>query len=97
MKQQFLLVDTFPLPHQPPGMYGKIIREGVRKYVFFSSLLLLGFFINHVFVRVFQYDSGTPKHENRSEKNRIFPKRTEFFGLELMVQAAKFGFLNSCQ
>ena len=34
MKQQFLLVDTFPLPHQPPGMNGKIIREGVRKYVF---------------------------------------------------------------
>ena len=46
------------------------------KNYFFSSLLLLrgeggvgedvkellGFFINQVFVGVFQYDSGTPKH-----------------------------------
>ena len=51
-----------------------ILREGVKRYVFFSSLLLLrgvggdvkellGFFINHVFVGVFQYDSGTPKHD----------------------------------
>jgi len=53
------------------------LREGVKKNnYFFSSLLLLrgeggvgrdvkellGFFINQVFVGVFQYDSGTPKH-----------------------------------
>ena len=50
------------------------LREGVQKNYFFSSLLLLGgggggdvkellgFFINQVFVGVFQYDSGTPKH-----------------------------------
>ena len=54
----------------------KSVREGVpKKNYFFSSLLLLGgrgvggdvkellgFFINYVFVGVFQYDSGTPKH-----------------------------------
>ena len=43
---------------------------------------LLGFFINHVFVGVFQYDSGTPKHalelKKRCEIFWIFPKRTEF-------------------
>ena len=52
------------------------VREGVQKNYFFSSLLLLlggrgvgrdvkellGFFINQVFVGVFQYDSETPKH-----------------------------------
>ena len=54
----------------------RFIREGVqKKNVPFSSLLLLrgggvvgdvkellGFFINHVFIGVFQYDSGPPKH-----------------------------------
>ena len=50
------------------------LREGVQKNYFFSSLLLLGgggggdvkellgFFINQVFVGVFQHDPGTPKH-----------------------------------
>ena len=28
----------------------------------FSDQELLGFFINHVFIGVFQYDSGPPKH-----------------------------------
>ena len=44
------------------------IREGVKKGPFNSLLLignlkeLLGFFKNHVFVGVFQYDFGPPKH-----------------------------------
>ena len=35
---------------------------------------LLGFFINHVFVGVFQYDSGTPKHalELKKKTHLIF-------------------------
>ena len=39
---------------------------------------LLGFFINQVFVRVFQYDSGTPKHALKLKKSEMFwilPKR----------------------
>ena len=40
---------------------------------------LLGFFINHVFVGVFQYESGTPKHALELKKKSIFffilPKR----------------------
>ena len=58
-------------------MYQYHFREGVKKKDYFlSSLLLLGgeggvggdvkellgFFINQVFVGVFQYDSGAPKH-----------------------------------
>ena len=56
--------------------FKQFVREGVqKKNVPFSSLLLLrgggvggdvkellGFFINHVFIGVFQYDSGPPKH-----------------------------------
>ena len=33
---------------------------------------LLGFFINHVFVGVFQYDSGTPKHALELKNSLIF-------------------------
>ena len=43
---------------------------------------LLGFFINHIFVGVFQYGSGTPKHafrlKKRSEFFWILPKGTDF-------------------
>ena len=43
---------------------------------------LLGFFINHVFVGVLQYDSGTPKYalelKKRYEIFWNFPERTEF-------------------
>ena len=44
---------------------------------------LLGFFINHVFVGVFKYNSGTPKHALELKKKKvcifwILPKRTEF-------------------
>ena len=70
-------------------------REGVQKKYFFSSLLLLkgggggtdvkellGFFINDVFVGVFQYDSGTPKHALELNRSLIFfwilTNRTEF-------------------
>ena len=52
----------------------EVSSRGQKKNVPFSSLLLLrggvggdvkellGFFINHVFIGVFQYDSGPPKH-----------------------------------
>ena len=33
---------------------------------------LLSFFTNHVFVGVFQYDSGTPKHALKLKKGLIF-------------------------
>ena len=43
---------------------------------------LLGFFINHVFVGVFQYDFGPPKHALEMKKGLkfflILPKKTEF-------------------
>ena len=61
----------------------------------------LGFFINHVFVVVFQYDSGTPKHALELKKTFnffwILHKRTELYGLELKVQKVKFKVLNSFQ
>ena len=51
---------------------------------------LLGFFINHAFVRVFQGDSGTPKHalelETGSEIFGFCPKELNFYGLKLKVQ-----------
>ena len=57
---------------------------------------LLGFFINHVFVGVFHYDSGTPKHALELKKGLKFLgfclKRLNFYGLELKV---KFRVLNS--
>ena len=43
---------------------------------------LLGFFINHVFVGVFQYDSETPKHALELKKGLkffgFFPKELIF-------------------
>ena len=42
---------------------------------------LLGFFMNQVFVGVFQYDCGTPKRAVELTKVKfvlILPKRTEF-------------------
>ena len=62
---------------------------------------LLGFFINHVFVGVFQYDSGTPKHALELKRGHIFfgicPKELNFCGLELKVQEVEFKILNSFQ
>ena len=62
---------------------------------------LLGFFINHVFVGVFQYDSGTPKHALELKKGQIFfgfcLKELNFYGLELKVQEVEFTVLNSFQ
>ena len=62
---------------------------------------LLGFFINQVFVGVFQYDSGTPKHALELKKRLIFfgfcPKELNFYGLELKVQEVKFRVLKSFQ
>ena len=62
---------------------------------------LLGFFINHVFVGVFQYDSGTPKHALELKKGLIFfgfsLKELNFYGLELKVQEVEFTVLNSFQ
>ena len=62
---------------------------------------LLGFFINHVFVGVFQYDSGTPKHDLESKKGLTFflfcLKELNFYGLELKVQEVEFTVLNSFQ
>ena len=59
----------------------------------------LGFFINQVFVGVFQYDSGTPKHALELKKGQIFfgfyPKRMNFYGLELKAQEVKYRALNS--
>ena len=64
----------------------KSVRKGVKKNnYFFSSLLLLrgeggvggdvkellGFFISHYFVGVFQYDSGTPKHALELKKKKV--------------------------
>ena len=62
-----------------------VLREGVKKNYFFSSLLLLGgrgvcgdvkkllgFFINYVFVGEFQYDSGNPKHALELKKSLNF-------------------------
>ena len=47
----------------------------------------LGFFINHVFVGVFQYDSGTPKHALELKKFLIFcvfcSKELSFYGLRV--------------
>ena len=60
---------------------------------------LLGFFINHVFVGVFQYDSGTPKHALELKKGlKLFgfcPKKLNFYGLKLKVQEVKYRVLNS--
>ena len=48
---------------------------------------LLSFFINHVFVGVFQYDCGTPKHTLELKKKSEFfgfcPKERSFHGLVL--------------
>ena len=48
---------------------------------------LLSFFIDHVFVEVFQYDSGTPKHALKLKEGLnflILPKRVEssWFGTQ---------------
>ena len=61
---------------------------------------LLGFFINHVFVGVFQYDSGTPKRALELKKVLIFfvgffPKGLNLYGLELKVEEVKYRVLNS--
>ena len=65
--------------------YGGGVGGGVNE--------LLGFFINHVFVGVFQYDSGTPKHALELKTGLIFfgfwPKELNFYGLELKVQEVK--------
>ena len=57
---------------------------------------LLGFFINHVFVGVFQYDSGTPKHALELKKVLnsfgFCPKGLNLYGLELKVQEVKYRF-----
>ena len=62
---------------------------------------LLGLFINHVFVRVFQYGSGTPKHALELKKGQIFfgfyPKRMNFYGFELKAQEVKYRAFNSFQ
>ena len=62
---------------------------------------LLGFFINHVFVGVFQYDSATPQHALKLKKVlQIFgfcPKGLNLYGLELKVQEVKCKVLNSFQ
>ena len=61
---------------------------------------LLGFFINQVFVGVFQYDSGTPKHALELKMSDFFgfcPKELNFYGLELKLQEVKFRVLNSFQ
>ena len=51
---------------------------------------LLGFFIDYVFVGVFQYGSGTPKHALEFKKSLIFfgfcLKELNLYGLELKVQ-----------
>ena len=58
-----------------------MVREGIQKNVFFSSLLLqrggvsgnmrklLGFFMNHVFVGVFQYDFNDIYYFNGIHRN----------------------------
>ena len=61
---------------------------------------LRGFFMNQVFVGVFQYDSGPPKHAlelQRSRKFGLCPKGLNFYGLELMVQEVIFTVVNSVQ
>ena len=62
---------------------------------------LLGFFINQVFVGVFQYDSGTPKHalelKKKVENFGFCPKELNLYGLELKVQEVKYRVLNSFQ
>ena len=50
---------------------------------------LLGFFINHVFVGVFQFDSGTPKHALELKKGQIYfgfcLKELNFYSVEFKV------------
>ena len=56
-------------------------------------------FINHIFVGVFQYVSGTPKHALELKKGLIFfgfcPKALNLYDLELKVQEVKYRVLNS--
>ena len=60
---------------------------------------LLGFFINHAFDGVLQYDSGTPEHALELKKGLIFLgfclKELNFYGLELKVLEVEFTVLNS--
>ena len=62
---------------------------------------LVDFFIYHVFVGVFQYDSGTPKHALELKKGQIYfgfcLKELNFYSLELKVQEVEFTVLNSFQ
>ena len=62
---------------------------------------LLSFFTNYVFVGVFQYDSGTPKHALELKKGlNLFgfcPNELNPYGLELKVQEVKFRVLNTFQ
>ena len=62
---------------------------------------LLSFFTNYVFVGVFQYDSGTPKHALELKKRSDFfgfcPKELNLYGLELKVQEVIYRVLNSFQ
>ena len=62
---------------------------------------LLGFFMNKVYVGVFQYDSGTSKHALELKKVLIFfefcPNGLNLYGLELKVQEVKYRVLNSFQ
>ena len=64
---------------------------------------LPGFFTNHAFVGVFQYDSGTPKYALELKKKKSLnlfgfcPKRLNFYGLELKVQEVNLRVLDSFQ
>ena len=58
---------------------------------------LLDFFINHVFVGVFQYDSGTPKHALELKKVWNVLEELNLYGLELKVEELKHMVLNSFQ
>ena len=57
---------------------------------------LLGFFIKEVFVGVFQYDSGTPKHalELKKVKEKLLKtiQNSEFYLLDLEFQTIKVQF-----
>ena len=46
---------------------------------------LLGFFINHVFVGVFQYDSGPPKHSLELRDSVKYMFSPCIFTLHLMI------------
>ena len=62
---------------------------------------LPGFFTNHAFVGVFQYDSGTPKYalelKKRSQNFWILPKRTELLWSGTQGSRARIHSFNSVQ